>query len=174
MRRAIFLDRDGVLNEVVMRPGGVVGSPRSMSEFILVPGSVDLVARLRAAGYLVFVVTNQPDIERGLLDPAVLGSISAVLRDEVGVDEVVVCTHDDSAECPCRKPRPGMLMDLAERWNVDLTSSYIIGDSWRDMDAGRAAGCQTVLVRRPYNEGVTADFVVDGLHEVSGHLLREG
>lgn len=178
MRRAVFLDRDGVLNRVVLRDGGagggeVIGSPRTVAEFSLTEGAAEVVSRLRGAGYLAFVVTNQPDIERGLLDPAELEAMSAILRDEVGVDEVVVCPHDDAAGCRCRKPKPGMLEELAARWGVDLSASYMVGDSWRDMEAGRAAGCTTVLVRRPYNEGVSADVVVRELREVPGQLLRE-
>lgn len=179
MRRAVFFDRDGVLNRVVMRGGAVgggevVGSPRVLGEFILAEGAAEVVARLRGAGFLVFVVTNQPDIARGLMDPVELEAMSSVLRDEIGVDEVRVCPHDDVAGCECRKPRPGMLEDLATRWGVDLAASYMIGDSWRDMEAGWAAGCETVLVRWPHNEGVAADIVVPELTAVLGHLLPEG
>ena len=178
MRRAVFFDRDGILNQVVLRGGGagggvVIGSPRALAEFTLTEGAAEVVSRLRRAGYLIFVVTNQPDIERGLLDPAELESMSAILREKVGVDEVVVCPHDDAAGCRCRKPKPGMLEELAARWGVDLGASYMVGDSWRDVEAGRAAGCVTVLLRRPYNEGVAADIVVPDLEAVAGHLVAE-
>lgn len=172
-RRAVFFDRDGVLNRVVMRDGEV-SSPRSMTEFILAEGAVDAVARLRRAGYFIFVVTNQPDIARGLLDPGELEAMSSVLRSVLGVDEVRVCPHDDRDDCGCRKPRPGMLRDLATQWGLDLASSYIIGDTWRDMEAGRAAGCGTVLLRWPYNEGVGSDVVADSLAAIADHLLKEG
>jgi D-glycero-D-manno-heptose 1,7-bisphosphate phosphatase len=173
VRRAIFFDRDGVLNRVVMR-GAVVSSPRSLSEFVLAEGAAEVVARRRGAGFLIFVVTNQPDVARGLLDPLELEAISASLRAELGVDEVLACPHEDRDDCECRKPRPGMLMELAARWGVELASSYMVGDTWRDMEAGRAAGCGTVLVRWPYNEGVGAEIVVDTLAEVADQLLREG
>lgn len=174
----MFFDRDGVLNEVVMRRGPdggeVVGSPRELSEFVLAEGAAGVVSRLHDAGYLVFVVTNQPDVERGLLAPEVLETISGILREEVGVDEVVVCPHDDATGCGCRKPRPGMIVDLAERWGVDLGASYMIGDSWRDVEAGRSAGCRTVLLRRRYNDGVAAEIVASDLDSVLDHLLPEG
>ncbi len=178
MRRALFFDRDGVLNRVVLREGPpgappVVSSPRALAEFVLAEGAFEVMERLRGAGFLLFVVTNQPDIARGLLDPAELEAMSSVLRRELGVDEVRVCPHDDRDGCGCRKPRPGMLEDLAARWGVDLASSYMIGDTWRDMEAGRAAGCGTVLVRWPYNEGVTADVSVDTLAAVADHVLLE-
>lgn len=179
MRRAVFFDRDGVLNRVVMRVGeggapAIVGSPRHIAEFELAEGAAEVVGRLRGAGFLVFVVTNQPDLARGLLEPAELEAMSSRLREEVGVDEVVVCPHDDRDGCGCRKPKPGMLEELASRWGVALDSSYMVGDSWRDMEAGRAAGCRTVLVRWPYNEGVAADIEVDGLASVADRLLLEG
>lgn len=178
MRRAVFFDRDGVLNRVVMRGGGgvspVVGSPRLLEEFVLAEGAVEVSSRFRAAGYLLFVVTNQPDLARGLLDPTELEAMSEVLRRELGVDEVRVCPHDDVDGCGCRKPAPGMLEDLAARWGVELSSSYMVGDTWRDMEAGRAAGCRTVLVRWPYNEGVVADQVVSSLAAVADRLLLEG
>lgn len=179
LRRAVFFDRDGVLNRVVMRGGEggappVVGSPRALSEFELAEGAAEVVDRLRGAGFLVFVVTNQPDIARGLLDPAELTAMSARLRVEIGVDEVVACPHDDRDLCGCRKPKPGMLEELATRWGVSLGSSYMVGDTWRDMEAGRAAGCRTVLVRWPYNEGVAADVVVESVAAVADLLLLEG
>jgi D-glycero-D-manno-heptose 1,7-bisphosphate phosphatase len=166
---AVFLDRDGVVNEVVWR-AGVPGSPRTLDEFVPVPGTSAL-ARVRAAGMRLFVVTNQPDIARGLLEPAVLDECMARVRDATGCDDLRCCTHDDGDACACRKPRPGMLRDLAASWDVDLRASYMVGDSWRDMDAGRAAGCTTVLIRRPYNEGVHADMEVESLADAVGVLL---
>lgn len=171
--RAVFLDRDGVLNRIVPR-GAVVGSPRSLGEFILLDGVTRAAERLVGAGFLLFVVTNQPDIARGLLDPAELEAMSAVLRAELPLAEVRVCPHDDRDGCGCRKPRPGMLEELASRWGVVLSSSYIIGDSWRDMDAGRAAGCGRVLVRWPHNVGVESDHAVDSLAEAAEYILGEG
>jgi D-glycero-D-manno-heptose 1,7-bisphosphate phosphatase len=166
---AVFLDRDGVLNEVVWR-GGRPASPRRFDEFRLV-GDIAAVARLRAAGLRLFVVTNQPDIARGLLAPAVLDGCMAEVTRATGCDDVRCCTHDDGDRCTCRKPLPGMLCDLAAAWNVELGASFIVGDSWRDVGAGRAAGCRTVLIRRPYNADVSADMEADTLTGAVGAVL---
>jgi D-sedoheptulose 7-phosphate isomerase len=155
MKGAVFLDRDGVLNEVVWRDGQAV-SPRTLADFTIVP-DIAAVARLRAAGLRLFVVTNQPDIARGRLESAVLDQMLAALQAH-GFDEVASCRHDDEDDCACRKPRPGMLHALAERWGVDLSASYMVGDSWRDVEAGRAAGCRTVIIRRDYNGNAAADI----------------
>lgn len=163
--RAVFLDRDGVLNELVMREGKAV-SPRNLAEFKLVPGARTSVARLQDAGYRVFVVTNQPDIARGHMERATLDGMLDVVRAEVKPDEVAVCAHDDADGCSCRKPKPGMLYELSERWGVDLGRSVMVGDTWRDMQAGRAANCFTVLVGPGSDESAdyhaaTLDLAVD-------------
>jgi D-glycero-D-manno-heptose 1,7-bisphosphate phosphatase len=162
--RAVFLDRDGVLNRVVPRDGRP-GSPRELSELELVPGAAEAVSRLRAAGYLTFVVTNQPDLARGLLRPAVHEAIMERIRAAVAPDDMAACPHDDGDRCTCRKPGPGMLTAMASRWGVSLEESYMIGDGHKDMEAGRAAGCRTVLVRTGYNAGVAGDAVA---HDLAG------
>ena len=153
--RAVFLDRDVVLNELVLRDGIAV-SPRTMKDFAIVPDARASVARLKAAGFRVFVITNQPDIARGRMSNAVLDEMSRALRAEVALDDIAVCTHDDADDCGCRKPRAGMLHTLAARWQVDLGRSVVVGDSWRDMHAGRAANCKTVMLGEATDE--TADY----------------
>jgi D-glycero-D-manno-heptose 1,7-bisphosphate phosphatase len=143
--RAVFLDRDGVLNALVMRDGVAV-SPRSMEDFAIVPDARASVTRLKDAGFRVFVITNQPDIARGRMPKTVLDEMSSALRAELPLDDIAICTHDDRDDCACRKPRAGMLHTLAERWQVDLPRSVVVGDSWRDMRAGRAANCKTVML----------------------------
>jgi len=165
VRAAVFLDRDGVLNPLVEDEDGL-RSPRVRDEFTLEPSARDAVVRLQRAGYLVFVVTNQPDLARGKLPLPELVAMNAEVRARLKVDDLRVCPHDDADGCGCRKPSPGMLRALARRWGVDLSESYMVGDTWRDIGAGRAAGCRTILVRRSYNLEVDADHVVDGLDEV--------
>ncbi|CAN5676975.1 HAD family hydrolase [soil metagenome] len=155
LRPAVFLDRDGVLNEVLERDGRP-GSPRTASDLRLVD-DLDHVRRLKNAGLLVFIMTNQPDRSRGLLSPEELDTMMALIRSRVPIDDYRVCEHDDPDDCPCRKPRPGMILDLAHHWHVDLERSYVIGDTWRDIGAARAAGCASILIRRPYNLDVEAD-----------------
>ena len=153
--RAVFLDRDGVLNALVMREGIAV-SPRAVEDFAILPDARASVARLKDAGFRVFVITNQPDIARGRMSNAVLEEMLSALRAEVPLDDIAVCAHDDADDCGCRKPRAGMLHTLAERWQVDLEHSVVVGDSWRDMHAGRAANCTTVMLGQAGDEA--ADY----------------
>jgi D-glycero-D-manno-heptose 1,7-bisphosphate phosphatase len=167
---AVFLDRDGVLNAIVERQGRPE-SPRQRGEFVLVAGARDSVRRLKAAGLPVFVVTNQPDLSRGLLPAPELEAMMRQLVDHVGVDDTRVCPHEDRHSCACRKPAPGMILELAERWGVDTRRSFMVGDTWRDMKAGRAAGCRTVLLRTWYNDDVAGDVTVSDLGEAVEWIL---
>ena len=160
-RRAVFLDRDGVLNEPVTVDGRPF-APDSVAGLVLTPGVEDSCAALRRAGFLLIVVTNQPDISRGSLDRRAVDAINAELSRRLPLDDVLVCPHDDADGCRCRKPRPGMLLEAAARWGVSLPDSVMVGDRWRDIDAGREAGCRTVHVARGYDERPArgADLVV--------------
>lgn len=161
-KRAAFLDRDGVLNRLILRDGKYV-APWSVAEFSLYEDAPEAVRRLRKLGFLVFVVTNQPDVARGQLAQEELDRIHEKLRQTLAPDDLAFCPHDDADHCHCRKPKPGMLTDLAARWNVDLARSYIVGDSWRDMEAGRGAGCGTILVERDHPTDATGDVRVANL-----------
>ncbi|HEX6308936.1 MAG TPA: HAD-IIIA family hydrolase [Longimicrobiales bacterium] len=170
-RPAVFLDRDGVLNEIVIRDGQPA-SPRTLEELRLVP-DIEAVNRLRQAGYLLFITTNQPDVARGHTDTVVLDRIIAVIRTRIHIDDVRTCVHEDAAGCACRKPKPGMLLDLARHWHVDLARSCMVGDMWRDVEAARAAGCRSVLIRRDYNRDAAPDMAVDSLAEAVARVLEE-
>ena len=145
--------------------------PRSLAEFTLAPGVPAALQTMAQAGFLLFAVTNQPDIRRGLLDPAVLDAMSDRLRASLPLREVLACPHDDRDACACRKPKPGMLVDLAARWAVDLDRSFMIGDQDRDMACGRAAGCRTIQLTKGYNTGAGADFRVTDLAEAAAIVL---
>lgn len=162
--RAVFLDRDGVINEVVFRDGRPA-SPRTLNEFRFVEGVAEPLERLRAAGYRLFVVSNQPEVARGLLDPLVLEEMAHRIIASLPVERVVTCVHDDTNGCACRKPKPGMLHQVASKEGVDLSQSFIIGDSWKDVQAGRNAGCTSILLRRGYNNGIAADHVFESLSD---------
>jgi D-glycero-D-manno-heptose 1,7-bisphosphate phosphatase len=151
VRRAVFLDRDGVLNRAVIRDGKPF-PPDSLEELEILPGVPAALAGLRAAGFLLIVVTNQPDVAKGLQHRSVVESMHQRLRTELPLDEILVCYHQDSDECDCRKPAPGLLRDAAIHFELDLPSSYMVGDRWRDVDAGRRAGCRTVLLDYGYRE----------------------
>ena len=167
-RPAVFLDRDGVLNQLVERDGKQV-SPRRASDFRLFDEVDDAVRQLHQLGLEVFVVTNQPDIARRLMDAAELDAMHAQLQRVVNAREVAVCPHDDSDGCDCRKPLPGMIHRLAKRWNIDLSRSFLAGDLPRDVQAARAAGVRAILVDRS-GRGGDADVVVDSLAAAVTHI----
>ena len=151
VKRAVFLDRDGVLNDVTMR-GGKPHPPANLAELRVADGVPEALARLKAAGWLLIVVTNQPDVGRGTQSREVADQINQKLAAVLPVDDFVVCWHDGSEPCSCRKPKPGMVLDAAARHGIDLARSFLIGDRWRDIDCGRAAGVRTVWIDRGYAE----------------------
>jgi D-glycero-D-manno-heptose 1,7-bisphosphate phosphatase len=171
-RVAAFLDRDGVLNESVVRDGKP-RPPASVDDIVIRPGVRSACNSLRDAGVLLLVVTNQPDIARGKATWDEVDAINQHLITELGLDAALVCPHDDADGCSCRKPKPGLLLQGAERFGVDLARSVMVGDRWRDIDAGRNAGVTTVWLRSDYPEGApdAPDHTVDGLAEVVPLLI---
>ncbi len=151
MKRAVFLDRDGVLARALMREGKAY-APVTPDEMEIEPESPAALARLKGAGFLLVVVTNQPDVGRGTTRREDVETMHSALRAALPLDAVYVCYHDDSAACACRKPKPGMLMEAAAALGIDCARSYMVGDRWRDIDAGAAAGCRTVWIDRGYAE----------------------
>lgn len=174
MRRAVFLDRDGVLNRAFPHADGKSHPPASPAELEILPGVVAACKELRQAGFLLIVVTNQPDVARGTQRQEVIEAINAALRRQVPVDDIRVCYHDDSDDCACRKPRPGLLLDAAHAWEIDLTDSFMVGDRWKDIEAGRRAGCKTVLIEHAYSEAERSspDFGAASLPEAVDWILK--
>ena len=173
-RQAVFLDRDGVLNRIVVRDG-MPFAPVRLEDFQFLPGSCDAVRRIRDQGYLAIVVTNQPDITTGKQKPGVLAAMHEILRSELGVDDIFVCCHLDTDGCDCRKPKPGMLHAAAEKWDIDLSRSVMVGDRWRDVGAGKTAGCATVFIEYGYLEPnlEIADSIAVSLDEAVPFILEE-
>jgi D-glycero-D-manno-heptose 1,7-bisphosphate phosphatase len=171
-RRAVFLDRDGVLVAAPVR-NGLPYSPQSAADVEVMPGVGEACDALRARGFVLVVVTNQPDVARGNQTLAAVEEINARLREQIVVDEIVVCPHDDADDCMCRKPRPGMLVDAARRRDLDLSRSFMVGDRWRDVGAGRNAGCTVVFVDRGYAEELPerADAVAPDLPAAADWIL---
>jgi D-glycero-D-manno-heptose 1,7-bisphosphate phosphatase len=163
-RAAVFLDRDGVLNEVEVRDG-TPHPPSDVEQLRLLPGVVEACYRLRASGFALVVVTNQPDIARGKQTRDEVDRMHEALRARLPLDDIVVCAHDDIDDCPCRKPRPGMILHAATRLDLDLEASVCIGDRWRDVEAGKRAGVMSIFVDRGYGERrpTDADAIVASL-----------
>jgi D-glycero-D-manno-heptose 1,7-bisphosphate phosphatase len=172
VNRAIFLDRDGVINRAVVR-GGRPHPPASVGEMEILPGVAEAIGALRLAGYRVIVATNQPDVATGVQRREVVEAMHDRVRAELAVDDVRVCYHADGDGCPCRKPKPGMLLAAAADWSLDLGLCVMVGDRWRDIGAGRSAGCRTILVGDGYGETFAdaPDALAGSLPEASRLIL---
>jgi D-glycero-D-manno-heptose 1,7-bisphosphate phosphatase len=173
-RRAVFLDRDGVLNRAFVRDGKPF-PPSSIDELEILPGVPEALGRLKRAGFILIVVTNQPDVARGQTSRDAIERIHARLRAKLPLDEIRVCYHDDRDECECRKPKPGLLMNAAHDLKIEMKASYMVGDRWRDIEAGRRAGCRPLLVDHGYEEDrrVQPDARVGSLAEAADWILDQ-
>lgn len=176
MRRAVFLDRDGVINEAVVREGRPY-PPASASEVVVVRGAEESLARLKQQSFLLIVVTNQPDVARGTTTKKQVDEINQLLFTQLPLNDFFVCFHDNSDNCACRKPKAGLLLEAAAKHDIDLNASFMIGDRWRDIEAGSTAGCRTVLIDRCYNErsaNIKPDMCVHSLSEAADWILKQG
>ena len=172
-RRAVFLDRDGVINQAIVRDGKPY-PPSGVGELKIVAGAAESLRDLKEAGFLLIVVTNQPDIARGTQDRAAVDAIHQALRKVLPLDNFFVCPHDDSDQCDCRKPRPGLLLRAAEKYDIDMSRSFMIGDRWRDVEAGASAGCATVWIDYGYREKrpvAEASAKVDSIRAAADWIL---
>jgi D-glycero-D-manno-heptose 1,7-bisphosphate phosphatase len=169
LHRAVFLDRDGVITRNVLRDGKPT-APRVLAEFRLLPGAAAAVRSLRNAGFLVVVVTNQPDIGNGNAAAETVAAMHERLRQTLSPDAIEVCPHRQDEGCDCRKPQPGMLLRAARRLGIDLGRSFMVGDRWSDEVAGRTAGCYTLLVARGKVEAAP-DAIVGSLPEAVAKIL---
>ncbi len=151
MKSAVFLDRDGVLNEAIIRDGKPY-PPAQANDVKLLPQVRDACYTLKESGVLLIVITNQPDIARGITTQATVDLIHKRLLSQLPLDDICVCPHDDSDACHCRKPRPGLILDAAKSWGIDLGRSVMVGDRWRDHEAGTNAGCATIFIDHSYQE----------------------
>lgn len=174
LRPAVFLDRDGVINVSIVREGKPY-APATVEEFTLLPGVVEACRQLKDAGFLLVVATNQPNVGRGTQAQAVVEAMHAKMCAALPVDRVEVCYHAGRGEpeCECRKPEPGMLRRAAAELGIDLQKSFMVGDRWRDIDCGQAAGCRTIFVDYHYDEALRAqpDFFCASLPEAARIIL---
>jgi len=175
LNRAVFLDRDGVVNEAVLREGKPY-PPDSADEVEIAPGTAEALARLKALGLPLIVVTNQPDVARGKQTREAVEAIHRRLAETLPIDGFLSCFHDDADGCPCRKPLPGLILEGAARYGADPARSFLVGDRWRDVDAGAAAGCRTVWIDRGYRERGPSDAPdarVGSLGEAAEWIVRQ-
>jgi len=172
MRPAVFLDRDGVINRAFVR-NGTPYPPDSLATLEILPGVPEALNALRSRGYSLVVVTNQPDVARGTLSRGVVDGIHARLQAELHFDAILTCFHDGAADCDCRKPKPGLLLRAARDFGIDLAASFMVGDRWRDVEAGQRAGSRTVFVDRGYAERqpATYDYRVGSLPEAANLIV---
>jgi D-glycero-D-manno-heptose 1,7-bisphosphate phosphatase len=171
-RAAVFLDRDGVIVRGELRNGKSY-APRRLEDFRLLPGARDSVVALHRRGFLVVVVTNQPDIGNGLVEPEVVAAMHDILQRKLPLDAIEMCAHRQTDNCACRKPKPGMLKAAQKRLNIDFSSSYMVGDRCSDIVAGQSVGCYTIFVNRGYDacEAQKPDAVVRSLLQAVQHIL---
>lgn len=174
MRRAIFLDRDGVINRAIVR-NGIPYPPSSLDEVEILPGVKQALQELHDAGYLLVVITNQPDVARGTLKKEDVEAINKFLASRLPIDAFKTCYHDTNDGCNCRKPLPGSIFEAANEHNINLSKSFMVGDRWRDIDAGASAGCKTFFINYRYEEKVpeTPDFIISSLTEAKKIILEE-
>ena len=172
--KAAFLDRDGTINRAVVRAGRPY-PPDSLAEFQFLPGALEGISLLKEAGYLVIVVTNQPDVARGTQSREVVDQMHRVLRESAPIDDIKACFEEDSPACTCYKPKPGMLLAAAKQHDIDLRKSIMIGDRWRDVGAGINAGCTTYFIDHNYEEAldVQPSKVVSSLLEAAKHIISK-
>ncbi len=173
LRPAVFLDRDGVLNRAVVRDGKPF-PPSSLDELELLPDVASSLLDLKAHGFALFVITNQPDVARGNQTRETVESIHQALASSLPIDGIFVCYHDDADHCACRKPLPGLLLEAQRKHNIDFSRSFVVGDRWRDVDAGHSAGVKTVLIDYGYRERKPAqppEATVRSLREASDWII---
>jgi D-glycero-D-manno-heptose 1,7-bisphosphate phosphatase len=174
---AVFLDRDGVLSRAIVRDG-LPFAPTNLGDFEILPEAPAACRQLKAAGFLLIVATNQPDVGRGTMKKEIVEAMHAKMRRELPIDRVEVCYHPGHGQsnCDCRKPKPGLLVNAARELKIDLARSWMIGDRWRDIDCGHAAGCRTIFIDRGYAENLkqAPDFRVKDLAQAAEIIIADG
>lgn len=171
MKRAIFFDRDGVINKTIVK-NDIVFSPRKFKEFKLIDEAKEVLDGSRKEGFVNIIVTNQPDIRRGMMGLDELECMHNFIRKNLAIDDIIVCPHDDDDNCTCRKPGTGMFFEAAKKWGIELNASFLIGDQWKDVEAGRKSGCITVLIDYSYNKKVKSDFRASDLRSALKIILK--
>lgn len=172
--KAVFLDRDGVINRALVRDG-LPYSPNSFEELEILPGVSESLHKLKENGFLLIVVTNQPDVGRGILKRHTVEKMHSFLLNQLPLDVIYVCWHGEDGVCNCRKPLPGLLYQAEQDWQIDLKKSFMIGDRWRDIDTGYAAGCTTVFIDYQYDEPLKyqPDYTATSICDASEKIIQQ-
>ena len=171
MKRAVFIERDGILNEVRTGPKQQI-TPLSLEEFKIIPEAAAPLKKLKAVGFVLIATTNQPGLSRGYQSRRELDRMHDMLRRSFPLDDIMLCPHDEADHCPCRKPRPGLLIEAAFKWHLSLDHSFVISDKWQDAEAARTAGCTSLMVKSPWISQVHHDFVLPDLIAIVDKILR--
>lgn len=174
MLKAVFLDRDGVINKPLLKEQRPY-PPANLIDLEILP-KVDLALKnLREFGYLIIVITNQPDVARGKILLETVKKINLYLHKKLLIDEFYCCFHDDADGCNCRKPKPGSILRAMQKYKIDARQSFMVGDRWRDIEAGQTAGCKTIFIDYGYNEKTPSnyDYRVSSLYEASEIIIGE-
>jgi D-glycero-D-manno-heptose 1,7-bisphosphate phosphatase len=167
MKKAIFLDRDGIVNKPIILEGKPY-PPFIVKQAFLVNNIKNMIDKWHKEGYLVIVVTNQPDISNHLISQRKVEKINRYLQSMAKFDDLFMCPHNEKDKCNCRKPKIGLFLQAKEKYDIDLEESYMIGDRWKDIEAGRRAGCRTIFVNYNYNEEKphSCDYMVSSIKDI--------
>ena len=173
LRRAVFLDRDGVVIAAIVR-GKKPYAATEPGEVRILDGVREACAELSAMEFLLILTTNQPDIARSKISRAFVDETNTMLMETLRLDAVRMCAHDDADQCDCRKPLPGLMTHAAKDLGIALSASFVVGDRWRDVEAGKNAGCRTVFIGYGYSEILKSvpDHVAPSLFEATKWIAK--
>jgi D-glycero-D-manno-heptose 1,7-bisphosphate phosphatase len=171
MKTAIFMERDGILN-LARSDRQVQIPPNRFEDFKINEAAVPVFEHLKSAGFLLIATTNQPGLSNGTLPRRELDRMHELLRRTFPLDDIMVCPHDAEDQCSCRKPLPGMLMEAAFKWHVDLERSFVISDKWQDARAARAVGATSMLLQSPFTGSGHYDFLLSSLVAIGGKIVQ--
>ena len=169
----MFLDRDGVINKAIVINGKPF-PPQTLSELKIIPGVLDALIKLKQEDFYLIVVTNQPDVSRGKQKKNIVEKFHTELKSQLPLDKIYTCYHGEDGECECRKPKPGLLFQAAKDYNIDCKNSFLVGDRWKDIDAGNSANCKTIFINYHYSEKakIAANYETSSLYNAAKWILK--
>ena len=172
LNKAIFFDRDGVLNKLVKRDGGYF-SPLYFKNFEINHEVKSIMNTLKSLNYLNIVISNQPDIARNKMKKSELEMMTDYLKRKTYIDDIFYCMHDDDSNCLCRKPKTGLFLEAKTKWNIDFNKSFFVGDTWRDLDAGKNIAIKTIILENNCNYSLKCDIKIKKLNDLLSIVQNE-